>query len=207
MPETTREQLLKTLYRPSAKEPVLVRVPKMNFLMVDGQGNPAKDASFQEAIGALYGVAYTMKFMFDKGHPVRAARVGALEGLFWTGRRAGNYVLDYRRRKLHWTLMLLQPPVVTRRTVNAAIRELRAKKDPPGLDGLRFEGFAEGRAVQVMHIGPYSAEMPTIEKLFGWAGENGWRVSGRHHEIYLSDPRRTKPEKLRTVIRYAVTRS
>jgi hypothetical protein len=198
------EAKLKELYFPS-REPVLVRVPKMDFLMADGAGDPGQpDSPFQQAIGCLYGTAYTLKFMFDKGHPVRDTRVQPLEGQFWThGRKAMS--LD-SHAGLRWTLMLRLPAGATRRLVANAVARLRDKKDPPGLDRVRFESFSEGTAFQVMHVGPYADEPATIERLMAAIRETGYAVSGRHHEIYLSDPNRTRPEKLKTVIRYPVRR-
>jgi hypothetical protein len=200
---TDMDRKLKELYFPPAGEPSVIRVPKMNFLMVDGEGDPSKPVSpFQQAIGALYGTAYTMKFMYEKGNPIRAAKVQPLEGLFWTQGRK-RMALD-THEGLRWTLMLRMAPPIGRREVTAAMKALKEKKDPPGLDKLRFEGFAEGLCVQVMHLGPYSDEPPTIERLFAFCRDHGYTVAGEHHEIYLSDPNRTKPEKLKTVIRYPV---
>jgi len=202
MPTELSEEKLKQLYFPPVKEPVVVRVPKMNFLMVDGCGHPRRGDEFTASIGVLYGTAYTMKFMYEKGHPIRDGRVQPLEGLFWMrGRKRFDIGAG---KELRWTLMLRQPACVNRRAVRAAIEELRKKKDPPGLAGLRFGSFAEGWSVQVMHIGPYSAEQPTIEMMHDWAGNRGYRLRGKHHEVYLSDPQRTKPERLKTVIRHPV---
>ncbi len=195
---------LKELYFPSAKEPSVVRVPKINFLMVDGVGDPNKPGEFQNAIGALYGIAYTMKFMHEKGHPVRDTHVPPLEGLFWTkGRR--RMALD-THKGLCWTLMLRMAPPIGKREVSAAMKALKEKKNPVGLDRARFESFAEGTCVQVMHLGPYAEEPATIERLFEFCRDHGYKVAGKHHEIYLSDPNRTRPEKLKTVIRYPVNR-
>ena len=204
MAKTPDEKRIRELYLPSAREPSLVRVPSMNFLMTDGKGDPSSAESFQEAIGALYGTAYTMKFMYDKGHPIRDARVPPLEGLFWTQGR--KLLAPDTHKGTCWTLMLRMPGPVGKRVVSAAIEALKEKKDPPGLDRLRFGSFSEGLAVQIMHIGPYSAEPPTIERLFEFCRDSGYSPSGRHHEIYHSDPNRTKPEKLKTVIRYPVKR-
>lgn len=193
---------LKRLDSPPVREPVIVRVPRMNFLMIDGAGDPGREPGFQQAIGTLYGTAWTLKFMHPKGTPPRDTRVPPLEGLFWTkGRR--RMVLD-THKGLCWTLMLRQPRGVGNRKVASAVAQLREKKDPPGLDRLRFEPFAEGLVAQVMHVGPYSEELPTIGRLLRFIKEHGYQVSGRHHEVYLGDPRRTKPEKLKTVVRYPV---
>ena len=192
---------LKPLYFPSPKAPVVVDVPKMNFLMIDGSG-PPEGAEFQEALQALYGVCFTMKFMHRKGHPARDTKVMALEGLWWM--KDGSEFDMNRREEWMWSAMIMQPDFITRKMIDAATEELRKKKNPPALVKLRLESFHEGRSIQIMHIGPYSAERPTIEKLLKFADEKGYRVRGRHHEIYLGDPRRTKPERLKTVIRYPV---
>jgi hypothetical protein len=207
MARADREQFPKELYFPPAGTPVVVRVPRMKFLAVEGKGDPSTSAAFREAIGALYGTAYTMKFTFEKGHPLRAARIGPLEGLFWTGRRAGRFQMNTDARELNWKLMLVQPAEVTGRVVDAAVRRLRDRKNPPGLDGLSLESRAEGLAVQVMHLGPYAAEPPTIKRLLEHAAEQGYTVLGPHHEIYLSDPTRIRPDRLKTVIRYPVARA
>ena len=202
---------LKKLYFPSAKEVALVRVPKMNFLMVDGHGDPNSAQEFQDAIGVLYGTCYTLKFMHPKGHPVRDARVQPLEGLWWTcDRRAhyGYFALEFDAGKnMCWTAMIMQPAGITRRLVSAAAKELKSKKNPRGLDRLRFEAFAEGLSVQVMHVGPYAEEKPTIERMHRFAEQHGYRLRGKHHEIYLGDPRRTKPERLKTVLRQPVDKA
>jgi hypothetical protein len=195
---------LQELYFPSAKEVVLVDVPKMNFLMIDGKGNPNTCPDYPQAIEALYGVCYTMKFTFEKGHPIHAARVMPLESQWWT---KSGLDLNLSKDEWNWTAMIMQPEVITRQAVEAAIEELRKKKNPAALPKLRFESFDEGRSVQIMHIGPYSAEKPTIERMHSFAAEQGYKLRGKHHEIYLGDPRKTKPEKLKTVVRQPVEKN
>jgi hypothetical protein len=201
MAKTDLLKQLKPLYFPSPEMPVVVDVPRMNFLMIDGSGSP-ESAEFQEALQALYGVCFTMKFMHKKGHPARDTKVMALEGLWWM-KDSSEFDMN-RREEWMWTAMIMQPDFITRKIIDAATKELRRKKNPPALGKPRFESFNEGRSVQIMHIGPYSAERPTIEKLLKFAEEKGYRVRGKHHEIYLGDPRRTRPERLKTVIRYPV---
>jgi hypothetical protein len=192
---------LKHLYSPSSKEVILLRVPKFNFLMVDGTGDPNNSKQFQNAIEALYGMSYTMKFMYRKEKNIDYP-VMALEGLWWM---KDNVPFDWRKKEdWRWTLMIMQPKYVTKGLVKKAKEQLQEKKDPPAISKLRFEAFNEGLCVQIMHIGPYSAEGPTIKKLHTVAREHNYEVHGKHHEIYLSDPRRAKPEKLKTVIRQAV---
>ena len=188
---------LQALYFPSGSEPVFVDVPAMQFVMVDGVGSPAaKD--FQEAIGALYGVAYTAKFAAKK-QGLGDVRVMPLEFLLW-----GEGEADFQavaKEDWRWTMMLMEPPTVTRKLFDESVRQLRERKNPPGLDKVRLEKFREGKAAQILHIGPYSAETPTIERLHTFIRENGYRLSGKHHEIYMSNPQRSAPEKLKTVIR------
>jgi hypothetical protein len=105
-----------------------------------------------------------------------------------------------------WTAMIMQPEFITPEMVNAAIDEIRRKKNPPALDKVRFECFHEGLAAQIMHIGPYNAEKPNIDRLHAYIAEQGYQLTGKHHEIYVGDPRRTQPEKLRTVIRQPMTK-
>jgi hypothetical protein len=195
---------LQELYFPSVKEVVLVDVPQMNFLTIDGKGNPNTSTDYQQAFEALYGVCYTMKFMFEKGRPIRDARVMPMESQWWT---EGGFDTNLSPDEWNWTAMIMQPKAITEQAVEAAIEELRKKKNPPALPKLRFASFKEGRSVQIMYIGPYSAEKPTIERMHEFAAEKGYKLCGKHHEIYLGDPRKTKPEKLKTVLRQPVAKN
>ncbi len=189
---------LQALYFPSAKEPVLVDVPAMQFAMVDGTGSPSDSKDFQEAIGALYGVAYTAKFAAKK-QGIRDVVVMPLEGLFWTPGSPTFAAAD--KEGWHWTLMLNEPPAVTRKLFDESVRQLRERKNPPALSQVRLERWKEGKAAQIMYLGPYSGEAPTITRLHGFIQENGYRLSGKHHEIYLGNPQTSAPERLKTVIR------
>ncbi len=190
---------LKELYFPPAKSPVMVEVPEMNFLMVDGTGNPNESKQFQEAIEALYGLSYTAKFSLKKQGSTEEYVVPALEALWWS---PGGDTLDPEAKdEWLWTVMIMQPPAVTAAVIAAATEELRKKKNPAALDRARFEAFKEGLSAQIMHIGPYSEERENIEKLHAFIAESGHKLRGKHHEIYMGDPRRTAPEKLKTVIR------
>ncbi len=194
---------LQALYFPSAKEPVFVDVPAMQFAMVDGVGDPNSAPAFQEAIGALYGVAYTVKFAAKK-RGIRDVLVMPLEALWW-GEQEDDF-LKADKEHWRWTAMLMEPPTVTRKLFDEAVRQFREKKNPPGLDKVRLERWREGKAAQILHIGPYATEPPTIERLHAFIRENGYRLSGKHHEIYMGDPRRSAPEKLKTVIRQPASR-
>jgi hypothetical protein len=191
---------LQALYFPPSDEPTEVRVPKMNFLMVDGRGDPNKSKEYQDAIGALYSLSYTMKFMIKLGTTKVEHIVMPLETLWWTDK--GVDFLTAGKDTWNWTAMIAQPDHVTENLVSKAIEEIvRKKKDVPALDKVRFEEFDEGLSVQIMHIGPYSAERPNIEKIHKFITDSGHTLRGKHHEIYLSDPNRSRPEKLKTVVR------
>lgn len=202
MPKIDLKKELKHLFQPSAKEAALVDVPEMNFLMIDGAGDPNTSQEYQDAIEALYAVAYTLKFMVKKRDPEVDYVVPPLEGLWWAGEMDAFSMEDKDAWK--WTAMIMQPEAVTQELVDEALQEVAQKKDPPALPKVRFESYPEGLSVQIMHIGPYSEEAPTIQKLHAFAEEKGYQLRGKHHEIYLSDPRRTAPDRLKTVIRQPV---
>jgi hypothetical protein len=180
------------------REPVIVKVPALKYLMVDGQGDPAKSADFRDAIGALYGLAYTMKFM-RKARGVTEAVPMPLEGLFWADDMSA--FMKARRGEWKWTLMLLQPTTVDAKLLKAARTELLRKKKNARLPPVRLARFAEGTCAQVLHLGPYATERPTIARLHRFIEESGYEPTGRHHEIYLSQPGRGDPAKMKTVIR------
>jgi hypothetical protein len=178
-----------------------VKVPMFNFLMIDGQGDPNNSIDFQDGVQALYSMSYTMKFMYRKEKNIDYP-VMALEGIWWM---KDNVPFDMERKEdWLWTLMIMQPKYVTKALVRKAAKQVQEKKGLPSPGKLRFESFNEGLSVQILHIGPYDAERENIEKLHEYAHGHGYEIHGRHHEIYLSDPRRVKPEKWRTVVRHAV---
>ncbi len=190
------------LYNPSAKQVVTVDVPALNFLMVDGAGNPNTAPAYADALQALYGVSYTLKFMLKKRGVGEEYTVMPLEGLWWTD-DMGQFRAD-AKDEWRWTSMILQPAFISAEHVAEAAEELRRKKGaeaPAALGLLRLEIYHEGLAAQIMHIGPYAAEAPTIQRIHAYIHEQGYALAGKHHEIYLGDPRRTAPEKLKTIIR------
>jgi hypothetical protein len=193
---------LKHLYNASTKEVELVDVPPLNYLMIDGEGNPNTAQAYQDAVETLYMVSYGLKFMVKKSKAAIDYGVMPLEGLWWVDDMA-QFSLD-NRDIWKWTAMIMQPQVVTPELVAAALAEAEQKKQPPALTRLRFESFHEGLSAQIMHLGPYAAEAPTIEKLHRFIEEQGFELHGKHHEIYLSDPRRSAPEKLKTIIRQPI---
>jgi hypothetical protein len=193
---------LKHLYNPPSKEVVEVDVPAMNFLLIDGKGDPNTALEYKEAVEALYGLSYTLKFASKKSLSIDYT-VMPLEGLWWMedmGERYGDIDFTADKNRWLWTMLIMQPDAITPEMVEAARDELRRKKAPSALDKVRFERFHEGLSAQVMHFGPYSAEKPTIDRIHAYIAELG-ELTGKHHEIYLGDPRRTQPEKLRTIIR------
>lgn len=189
---------MKHLYQPSAKEVVVVDVPKMNFLMVDGKGDPNTDQSYAEAIEALYAVSYALKFMVKKGPMAIDYGVMPLEGLWWAEDMSVFTTAD--KSDWMWTMMIMQPEFISSEMVEKAFRDVEKKKNPIALSKLRFEAYAEGKAAQIMHIGPFTEEGPTVEKVHQFIDAIGER-RGKHHEIYLSDIRKADPAKWKTVIR------
>ena len=198
---------LKEFYQPSARTVSLVDVPCFQFAMIDGRiepgGSPGDSPAFQQAVEALYGVSYTLKFTskLRRQDPVDYP-VMALEGLW--GVRDGKFDINI---KDNWdfTLMIMQPEHITGTMFAQAVEELRRKKgDRPTFAQLRLEPFEEGRCIQIMHIGPYATELATVARLEAFANEHGLKMQHRHHEIYLGNPLRAAPEKLKTVLRHAV---
>ena len=190
---------LKHLYQPPKDRVVQVDVPAMNFLMVDGEGDPNTAQSYRDALEVLYPLSYTLKFLVKKGSKAVDYGVMPLEGLWWADDMSTFSVED--KSKWKWTLMIMQPSYVKKAMVDAAIAEVKRKKNPIALSKVRFETFPEGKAAQIMHIGPFSEEGPTIEKVHNFIDECGRKRSGKHHEIYLSDIRKADPKKWKTIIR------
>ncbi len=211
------QKLYKDLYLPP-REPREVLVPEMNFLMVDGQGNPNNEGGeYQQAVALLYAIAYTIKM--SKMGPVRLPdyveyAVPPLEGLWWI---SGEDGMDYTKKDLYcWTSMIRQPEFVTEDVFQWAVSEVRRKKPELDVQKVRLQTFEEGLCVQMMHIGPYDSEPASIALMAAYMKEKGLRddIEGlnpdgsvrRHHEIYLGDPRKSKPENRKTVLRHPVRR-
>ena len=192
---------LKDLYSPSPKDAELVRVPRFNYIMIDGSGDPNTSQEFQEAVQALYAAAYTLKFMIKKEKKVDYP-VMALEGLWWADDM--EVFMTGKRTDWKWTLMILQPKVVTKALFKKAVKAAIQKKGLAALEKLRLESMDEGLSVQIMHFGTYAEEGPTIQRLHAFARERFFELKGKHHEIYLSDPRKVSAEKRKTVIRQPV---
>lgn len=201
----------KSLYFPSAKAPQVVDVPVLQFLMIDGAiesgMEPGTSPLFEENTQALYNAAYTLKFMFKKRveNPIDYP-VMAMEGLWWV--EDGFFDITIKDNWFY-TIMIMVPDLVTPEGFAEALAQIRKKKgDQPGFARLRLEPFQEGLSVQMMHIGPYATEPLTVEKMRLFMEENGYQDQvergGKHHEIYLGDPRRAAPENLKTVLRHPV---
>jgi len=190
---------LKHLYRSSAGKVEIVEVPQMNFLMINGKGDPNTSQEFKHAVEALFSLSYAIKFMIKKGEAGIDYGVLPLEGL-WRADDMSSFSVD-SKENWKWTLMIMQPEFVTKEMVEKATEEVRKKKSLIALPLVRFESFAEGKAAQIMHIGPFSEEGPTVEKMHVFIEDSGSQRIGKHHEIYLSDIRRSAPEKWKTIIR------
>jgi hypothetical protein len=190
---------LKHLYQPSANDVVQVEVPTMSYLMIDGEGDPNTSTAYQAAVEALFALSYSIKFMTKKGTLAIDYRVMSLEGLWWTDDMSSFSVEDKSNWK--WTMMIMQPEFITHEVVDKAVEDVRRKKKLAVLGEVRFASLLEGTCAQIMHIGPFSAEGPTIERLHKFIADSGRKPVGKHHEIYLSDIRKTDPEKWKTVIR------
>ena len=204
MPDLDLKKRYAALYKPSAKVPTLVDVPPLRFLMIDGQGPyGAASEPFTESVQALYTLSYQVKFA--------AKRLGLiypvmpLEGLYWQiGADMGTTPAS--PEDTAWRLMILLPDEVEGELVDATRDKAIAKKGLPRLADVRVQTFSEGVSVQVMHLGPYAEEPATVKRLLSFAAQRGLKPTGPHHEIYLSDPSKTAPEKMKTVLRYGVTR-
>jgi hypothetical protein len=196
----------RSLYQPSAKKVEVVDVPSFQFAMIDGDiepgAAPGTSPAFQAALESLYGISFTLKFQSKqrKENPIDYT-VMALEGLWWVE----DGVFDITNPgNWRWTAMIMQPPHITPQMFDQALAQLRKKKPSSTLDRLRLENFHESLSLQTMHIGPYATEPATLEKMHLFASQNGYIFHGKHHEIYLGDPRRADPANLKTVLRHPV---
>lgn len=193
------------LYRAKRGRPEMVQVPELGFVMFDGRGDPNTATCYADAIQVLYSVSYTLKFALKKEIGLQY-RVHPLEGLWWA--EDMDQFTAGRKADWFWTMMIAQPDAVTAARFDLALAEVARKKGLPGLERARLTRFEEGLSAQVLHVGPFSTEGPTIEALHEFIRTHGYSFDGRvqkHHEIYLSDPRRGAPEKWKTVIRQPVS--
>lgn len=194
----------KALYAPSSADFTLVDVPELHYLAIDGHGDPNTAPAYAEAIEALFGVSYTLKFE-SKNVLGRDYVVGPLEAL-WRAEDMSTFT-SRDKDSWNWTAMIVQPEWITAEMLDAALAKLRAKKSLAAIDELRLLTLTEGLSVQILHIGSYDDEAPTLDRLHHeYLPANGLDFNGDHHEIYISDARRTEPAKLKTVLRQPVRR-
>lgn len=198
MTKIDHKKELKQLYAPSAKAFSIVDVPPMNFLMIDGSGNPNSAPEYAAAVEALYAMSYTVKFNVKRSAGGLDYSVMPLEGLWWADDPA--HFITRNKETWRWTMMIMQPDFVTPALVEAA-RDAVEKKSLPALPRVQFEPCAEGTSAQILYVGSYDDETQTIASLHAFIRHNGGQLCGKHHEIYLNDPRKTAPARLKTVIR------
>ena len=189
---------LKHLYSVSAKEVVEVTVPPLRYLMIDGRGDPNTSPAYARAVEALFSVSYTAKFALKRSAAAIDYAVMPLEGLWWADDLSAFAAGD--KANWQWTMMIHQPSCVPEDIIWDAIAEVGRKKKLPAVSELRLEELDEGRCAQILHVGPFSEEGPTIERLHHFIDSRG-RKTGKHHEIYLSDVRRADPRNWRTILR------
>jgi len=204
---TDKIDLTKTLdsYRAKRGQFRIVEVPARRYLMIDGHGDPNTSPAYAEALAALYPVAYKLKFA-SKRTLDRDYVVPPLEGL-WTAEDLDAFTTARDKSQWDWTMMLLVPDWIEADLVDGAIAQVAAKSPPARLTDVRLESLDEGWCVQTLHVGSFDDEGPVLDRMHHeFIPSQGLRMTGTHHEIYLSDPRRTAPEKLRTILRQPVTR-
>jgi hypothetical protein len=195
---------LKFLYYPPSNEVVEVEVPKMNYIMVEGKGDPNTVRQYKDALEALFGVSYALKFMVKRSKQMVDFAVMPLEGQWWSEDMA-RFSFE-NKGSWFWNSMIMQPSFVSESLFRQAVDQVAKKKNLSSLSKLRFESLIEGLCAQIMHLGPYAEEKSTVEKLHIYIKEAGYVFSGKHHEIYLSDPRKSAPEKMKTVIRQPISK-
>ncbi|MCD4733553.1 GyrI-like domain-containing protein [bacterium] len=196
---------LKQLYKPTAKQGfTIVEVPPLSYLMIDGAGDPNTSEEYQQAMEALYGLSYSLKFMLKKRPEFPAFSIMPLEGLWWA--KDMEVFMQEDKESWLWTMMIAQPDFITTEMVIEASEILRKKKDVPALDLLRFDRYEEGTSAQILYLGAYADEAPTIKAMHEFIETEGYQRRGKHHEIYLGDPRRVPPERLKTILRQPIVR-
>jgi hypothetical protein len=194
------KKALKQLYNPPKGSFHLVDVPQMNFLMLDGEGDPNTSMDYQQAIEALYTMSYGIKFALkSQGYD---HIVPPLEGLWWM-ENMNEFSLANKDR-WEWTMMIMQPEWVTIEWVEKVRQDAKKKKNNASLSEVRFDSLNEGLAVQILYTGAYEEEAPTIAELHKFITSSGYQTNGKHHEIYLGDPRKTSPERLQTILRQPI---
>ena len=199
-------ELMKDLDFPPADRIEEITVPKMKFITFSGIGSP-QSGGFQSAIQSLYGIAFTIKMGLKFGKLYRPEgyhdfKVSPLEGLWW---QDNGKMFDMDDKvNWRWQLMIMVPSFVDKGLINKARTQAETKHPDVPYSQVKLEEIEEGKSIQTTHVGPYSAQAGTVDKLMDYAKKHSYQITGKHHEIYMSDPRRTKPEKLKTVLRYAI---
>ena len=194
----------KDLYKISDKTPVMVNVHKQKVISIEGKGNPNTSLEFKNAVEALFPVAFKIKFT-SKKELNKDYTVMPLEGLWWT-EDMKDFSIENKDIWL-WKVFIVQPDFITETMFESSIEEVKKKKDLPSIDKLKFETLNEGLSAQILHIGSYNNEPKTVKKLHDFIAEKGYSFDGlvqKHHEIYLSDMRKTASEKLKTILRQPV---
>ena len=204
-----KRDLIKELgqvYKQSKKEISILDVPVIKFLTIQGHGSPNENQDYSDAVGALYSLAYNLKFRIKKGPTEIDYKVMPLEGLWWADNMSEFNLED--RANWRWQMMIMQPEFITQDLFLQALDDVRNKKNPPHLDEVKFESYNEGLCAQIFHLGPYGeGERATIERLHQYIHEQGYTLRGKHHEIYFNSPLRTAPEKLKTIIRQPIQKA
>lgn len=195
------KKISKMFYNAKQNSLMEVEIPNMQFIMINGVGDPNHSVSFQKACDILFTVSYKIKFSVKKNGLGIDYSVFPLEALWWV--EQGEFNLQ-DKKNWQWTLMIRQPELVTERIYFAAVEEVCTKKEIDNLANLSFKAYKEGRCIQTLHVGPYTAEQKTIDELHTYIKEKGYQFNGKHHEIYLNNPKNTASEKLRTIIRQPI---
>ena len=196
------KKTLPDYFKASPSKFSVVKLPKFNYLMVDGKGDPNTSHSYLEAIELLYGISYTLKFM-SKDELGRDYVVPPLEGLWWA--KDLNSFEKREKSKWSWTMIIMVPNGITKAFATKAIKTFKEKKPEANISKIRFDSLTEGLSVQILHVGPYDAEVQVLARMHKeFMPENNYVFNGIHHEIYLGDPRKTSPEKLKTILRQPV---
>ena len=190
---------LKDIFSAPLNQVIFKKIPVLNYLMIDGQGDPNTSQLYKDAVGALYSVAYTIKFQIKKSRMAIDYSVMPLEGLWWV--EDMSLFSTENKKDWKWTMMILQPEFVTEELVSDAIQQVINKKSLQAAKEIRLESLLENEVVQLLHKGPYFAETENIRRLHQAIQEKRYIRSGKHHEIYLNSPLKTAPENLKTIIR------
>lgn len=192
----------KNLYQPSSLEFQVVEIPDLRFFKIDGRGDPNSAVEYAQAVEALYALSYKTKFLSKRNGQDYV--VPPLEGLWWA-EDMDTFSTARDKNQWLWTMMIMVPDWITGEMMLEAKIEVEKKKDLPALEKVRWEVYQEGLAVQILHLGSYDDEGPVLARLHeDWMPEQGYTFNGLHHEIYLSDPRRVEPDKLKTILRQPI---